>query len=68
MLSLISFISDAIIPIILALVGIVILFSPYDKIKDAFPKIKSKKALKLVGAFLTFCGVVCIILLLMDFM
>ena len=68
MSSIVSFISDSIIMIVIALVGIVMLVNPYDKIQDAFPKLKSKMAVKLVGAFLTFCGVVYIILLLMGFM
>lgn len=61
MSSIISFISDACISIFLAAIGIIMLFSPYDKIKDTFPKLKSKKALKIVGAFLTLCGVVTLV-------
>ena len=67
MSSIFSFISDACISIILATVGIIMLFSPYDKIKDTFPKLKSKKALKIAGAFLTFCGVVTLVLSLPIF-
>ncbi|MBD5507908.1 MAG: hypothetical protein HDR05_07645 [Lachnospiraceae bacterium] len=61
MSSIISFISDACISIFLAIVGLIMLFSPYDKIKDIFPKLKSKKALKIAGAFFLFCGVVTLV-------
>lgn len=64
MSTIISFISDAIIPIILAIVGIVMLFSPYDKIQSTFPKLKSKKAVKIAGVFFLLCGLGSLILLL----
>lgn len=63
-----SIISDAIIPIILSSVGIIMLICPYDKIQDSFPGLKSKKAVKICGAFLLLCGVVCSILLFMNFL
>lgn len=63
-----SIISNAFLPILFTGVGIWMLFAPYETAQKAFPKLHSKKALKIVGAVLLLCGVGSIILLGMDFL
>lgn len=67
MSAIISFISDASIALLLAGLGGFILFTPYDKVQDTFPKLKSKKAVKIAGGVLLFCGVAIILILLTYF-
>ena len=57
MFDLASLILDGIYGILLAVVGLMLLFGPYDKFKEAVPKAPSKAVTKVIGAVLTICGI-----------
>lgn len=57
MLDLLNTITDRIFGIILAVVGLMMLFAPYEKVKEVFHKTPSKKMVKIVGAILTIGGI-----------
>ena len=64
MLNLLDFITDRIIGIFLAVLGFIILFTPYDKFKEAHPKMPSKKMAKVLGAILAVGGILSAIAIL----
>ena len=57
MLNLLNIITDRIIGIVLAVVGLIMLFAPYEKIKEAVPKAPSPKVVKVVGIILAIGGI-----------
>lgn len=57
MFDLASLILDGIYGILLAVVGLMLLFGPYDKFKEAVPKAPSKAVIKVLGAVLIICGI-----------
>ena len=57
MLDLISVILDGIYGILVAVVGLIMLFGPYDKFKEAAPKAPSKTVVKALGAVIAICGI-----------
>lgn len=57
MLDLISIILDGIYGILVFVVGLIILFGPYDKFKEAAPKAPSKTVVKVLGAVIALCGI-----------
>lgn len=59
-----SFIMDAVWGILFLAAGLFMLFAPFDKAQKIFPKLPSKKVCKVVGVFLTLCGIVYMALML----
>lgn len=59
-----SFITDAVWGILFLAAGLFMLFAPFDKAQKIFPKLPSKKVCKVVGVFLTLCGIVYMALML----
>lgn len=57
MLDLLNVITDRIIGIVLAAAGLMMLFAPYEKVKEVFRKTPSKKMVKVVGVILTVGGI-----------
>ena len=57
MFDLISIILDGIYGILVAVVGLIILFGPYEKFKESYPKAPSKAVVKALGAVIAVCGV-----------
>ena len=57
MLDLLNIITDRIWGIGLAVVGLVMLFGPYEKIKEIAPKAPSQKVVKVVGVILAVGGI-----------
>ena len=57
MFDLISIILDGIYGILVAVVGLLMLFGPYDKFKESYPKAPSKAVVKTLGAVITICGI-----------
>ena len=57
MFDLISIILDGIYGILVAVVGLMMLFGPYEKFKEAAPKAPSKAVVKTLGAVITVCGI-----------
>ena len=57
MFDLISIILDGIYGILVTVVGLMILFGPYEKFKEAAPKAPSKPMVKVLGAIITVCGI-----------
>lgn len=57
MLQLINVITDRIFGIFIMAVGLVVLFRPYEKFKEAAPKLPSKTVFKVLGAILTIGGI-----------
>lgn len=57
MLDLISIILDGIYGILVAVIGLMLLFGPYDKFKEAVPKAPSKAVVKALGAVIAICGI-----------
>ena len=57
MFDLISVILDGIYGILVAVVGLMVLFGPYEKFKDSYPKAPSKAVVKTLGAVIAICGV-----------
>ena len=57
MFDLVSVILDGIYGILLAVVGLMLLFGPYDKFKESVPKAPSKGVTKGIGAVLVICGI-----------
>ena len=57
MFDLISIILDGIYGILVAVVGLMVLFGPYDKFKESYPKAPSKTVVKVLGAVITICGI-----------
>lgn len=43
--------------------GLFALFEPYDKFCEIFPKAPTKRAVRVLGAVVTVCGIIIIILL-----
>ena len=56
-MDLISMILDGIYGILVAIVGLLMLFGPYEKVKEAAPKAPSKPVVKALGAVITLCGI-----------
>ena len=57
MFDLISIILDGIYGILVAAIGLMLLFGPYEKFKEAYPKAPSKTVVKVLGAVIAVCGV-----------
>ena len=57
MFDLVSVILDGIYGILVAVVGLMILFGPYEKFKESYPKAPSKTVVKVLGAVIALCGV-----------
>lgn len=57
MLDLISIILDGIYGILVAVIGLMILFGPYEKFKESYPKAPSKAVVKTLGAVIAICGI-----------
>ena len=57
MFDLVSMILDGIYGILVAVVGLMMLFGPYDKFKESYPKAPSKAVVKALGAVITVCGI-----------
>ena len=57
MFDLISIILDGIYGILVVVVGLMMLFGPYEKFKEAAPKAPSKAVVKALGAVITVCGI-----------
>ena len=57
MFDLISIILDGIYGILVTVVGLLMLFGPYDKFKESYPKALSKAVVKALGAVITLCGI-----------
>ena len=57
MFDLISVILDGIYGILVAVVGLMVLFGPYEKFKESYPKAPSKAVVKTLGAVIAICGV-----------
>ena len=57
MFDLVSLILDGIYGILVAVVGLLILFGPYEKFKESYPKAPSKTVVKVLGAVIAVCGV-----------
>ena len=57
MFDLISLILDGIYGILVAVVGLIMLFGPYEKFKESYPKAPSKTVVKALGAVIALCGV-----------
>ena len=57
MFDLISIILDGIYGILVAVVGLMVLFGPYDKFKESYPKAPSKTVVKVLGAVIAICGI-----------
>ena len=57
MFDLISIILDGIYGILVAVVGLLMLFGPYEKFKESYPKAPSKAVVKALGAVITLCGI-----------
>lgn len=57
MFDLISIILDSIYGILVAVVGLLMLFGPYEKFKESNPKAPSKAVVKALGAVITLCGI-----------
>lgn len=65
-MSILSFLSDAVWPILFLVFGLIMLFAPYDKVQEIFPNLSSKKAIRIVGGVLVVIAIICGILLAMD--
>lgn len=62
--NILSVISDTFWAILLTVAGLILLFAPYEKAQKIFPNlIKSKKAVKILGAVVALCGIIMIVLL-----
>lgn len=59
---------DSIYGIGITIIGVVVLFSPYEKFKEGVPKAPSKKVVKILGAVITICGIVMIVLSVLGIM
>lgn len=57
MFDLVSIILDGIYGILVAIVGLLMLFGPYEKFKESYPKAPSKTVVKALGAVITLCGI-----------
>lgn len=57
MLNLLDIITDRIYAIFLAVLGLMMLFGPYEKFKEIAHKAPSKKVIKVVGAILAIGGI-----------
>ncbi|MCH5259062.1 MAG: hypothetical protein J1F18_04870 [Lachnospiraceae bacterium] len=57
MFDLVSIILDGIYGILVAIVGLLMLFGPYEKFKESYPKAPSKGVVKALGAVITLCGI-----------
>lgn len=57
MLDVISIILDGIYGILVTAIGLMILFGPYEKFKESFPKAPSKAVVKVLGAVVAICGI-----------
>lgn len=61
-LNLVKVISDSIYGICVAIIGLIMLLGPYDKIKEGIPKAPSKTVVKTLGAVIALCGIAMIAL------
>lgn len=57
MFDLVSIILDGIYGILVTIVGLLMLFGPYEKFKESYPKAPSKTVVKALGAVITLCGI-----------
>lgn len=57
MMDVISIILDGIYGILVAAIGLMVLFGPYEKFKESFPKAPSKAVVKALGAVVAICGI-----------
>lgn len=57
MMDVISIILDGIYGILVAAIGFMVLFGPYEKFKESFPKAPSKAVVKALGAVVAICGI-----------
>lgn len=57
MLDLINTITDRIYAVFLAVIGLLLLFGPYEKFKEVAHKAPSKKVVKVIGVILTVGGI-----------
>lgn len=61
-------ISDSVFGICVAVIGLIMLVGPYDKIKEGLPKAPSKNVVKILGAVIALCGIAMIALSAMGIM
>lgn len=59
---------DSIYGICITIIGVIVLFGPYEKFKEGFPKAPSKKVVKILGAVITVLGIVMIALSVLGIM
>lgn len=58
----IQMILDSIYGIATTVIGLLLLFGPYEKIKEGYPKAPSKTVVKTLGAVIVVCGIAMIAL------